>query len=237
MKRVLLIISVGLTILAAALTGPAYAFPIGNSNQGREYFSGSAWFDRWSFGLYSRTQTREVRVLVPEVAKTRRSLMWLGYDAYQWMTVYGGIGHSEVKFFDTYEDGENLFAFGLHFNLIDYDIMDPVLMEDRLRLNVDMRFTKTKTPHRFETLNWREFYMNATISIVNDCDGSKLFFPDSIALFAGPVYSDLSAGLQEEDRFGITLGMEMFVNEKVSLALAVENFERSGYTGGVSVRF
>jgi len=82
------------------------------------------------------------------------------------------------------------------------------------------------------------FSASLTFSIVNDLEGNKFYYPNSIALYAGPVLSDLQGSdFNEKNVLGFAVGLEVFLTESISLDAGIKQFEHTGYSGGLHLRF
>lgn len=217
-----------------------FAVPIGNSNEGREYLMAAQDVGQWSCGLYSMTQKRDVTSNGLQYhMKSRKVIAYVGYDFKCWFTTYAIAGQSGAQIGGTgYADAETELGVGMHFNILDLEVLDPTLFEDKVRVNGGWQYSVTETEWAGRQTNLRELSASLMLSIVNDIEGNKLFLPNSIALFAGPIYSDIhSSSLDEKNKFGFAAGIEVFLSEKISLKWAIERFDAAGYSAGINVRF
>jgi len=241
MKRSLTVICVAVLVLEGTCS-LVPALPVAGSNTGREYLMGVSDLGNWSCGIYSRMLERDIDFLGIDSLmnmKSKSIIGYVGYDLVRWLTTYVLAGQNESEFGNTgYGDGELEYGIGMYFNLLDHDILDPTLFEDKIRINAGCQYSESKTESVGSNVEWSEVCASLTLSIVNDLDGSKRYVPNSIALFAGPVYSDIdSSTINERDVFGYTAGIQVFYTEKVSFDIGVENFENDTYVSGVNVRF
>jgi hypothetical protein len=79
-----------------------------------------------------------------------------------------------------------------------------------------------------------------TASLVNHVAGSKLFLPESIAIFAGPAYSEtMNDDIDDspDEQIGFTGGLEVYQTKRVSYYARLDDFDKTGYAVGVNVRF
>lgn len=216
------------------------AVPIGNSNEGREYLVAAQDVSKWSCGVYSRTQKRDVTSNRQQFSMELREVMaHVGYDFKRWFTTYAVAGQSQAEIGGGgYADAETELGVGMHFNILDLEILDPTLFEDKIRVNAGWQYSMSETEWAGRQTNLRELSASLMLSIVNDIEGNKLFLPNSIAIFAGPIYSDIqSSSINEKNKLGFAAGMEVFLSEKISLKCAIERFDATAYSTGINVRF
>jgi len=226
----------------ATLTGVCFAGPRGGSNRGRDYVVGSQALDPWSAGAYFHSRERQVRVgRFDPLMKLNEYMVYAGYDVRPFWTVYASIGESKTKFerYD-YDDSELVYGLGTQLNLFDHEIEDPFILEDRLRINAGGDYTVRETEWIGGNLEWQELTGYLTLSIVNDVEADKRYYPDSIAVFGGPMYSDiLGDDIKDSsgERFGYVVGFEVFATKRLSLHALMEAFEDNGYSVGINLCF
>ena len=228
------------TTLMMSGFSPLFAIPIGNSNLGREYYHDVSNLEQWSFGLFISSRDRLIIAAGKQHRMdSQRISGYVGYDFKPWFTTYGLIGNVETKIHPLSRLGGHAeYGVGMIFNLIDQDILSPTLFEDRIRVNATWQYTTSKTTSFGFVSKWRELFASLTVSIVNDLEGNRLFLPISMALFGGPIYSNLiSTSFEEEDKFGFTVGLEVFFTDKVSVYLGTERLDAESVMGGINVRF
>lgn len=240
-KKSIFCVCLIVSLLAGDFTA-VFAVPLGSSNMGREYLVGAGSPYKWSFGAYVETRERDVaidRLSSLMSMKSSKIMGYVGYDFLSWFTTYFTAGQHRARIGSSgYADGELECGMGMHFNLLDQEILDPTLFEDKIRINADWQYTTSKTEYGSEVKKWRELFLALTISIVNDIEGNKLYLPNSVAVFWGPLYSDIQGGsINEKDKIGFTAGLEVFFTEKISLNLAIESFDEVTHIGGINVRF
>jgi len=168
-----------------------------------------------------------------------KGLVFVGYDVLPWATFYGTIGLSDIELDGVEADEANSeYGFGLHLNLLDHELMEPGLMEDRLRVNADLRYASSEATVMGRTFDWEETTAELTVSLVNDLTGNKLFWPQSIALYAGPAYSNLeSDDFEAEETFGFVGGIEIFATKRLTLGLGAEMYDSAAFSSSLSLRF
>lgn len=240
MKKIILTVIV--VLLATGSLTCILAGPIPTSNMGKEYVISVPDLRLWSFGLFQSSAERKTESLYPGEFEYSRTMVYVGYDAWQRITTYVTAGPGKTKIGKTSptDDSQPHFGVGLHFNLIDKDILDPTLIEDRIRVVAGMEYTKATAEWNNNDIRFDEFSASLLASLVNDLGGEKYFWPNSIALFGGLLYSDImsdSKYVSPSETVGFTGGLEIFYTESISLFVAAENLENSGYTAGVNVRF
>ena len=238
--RMLSVIVVSVLGVVPALS--AIGAPLGPSNASREYILGVHELSAWSSGVYYEDQKREVQESHGfGTAEMRAKRLWtyIGYDLLPWMTAFGSVGTVKAQFNDgDFSDQDLEWGGGAQFNLIDQEIMDPTLFENRIRLNAGVHYTSSQC----ETWNggelkWEELFGSLLVSIVNDVNQNKFFGPESIAIFAGPIYSDLMGDLKAEEEIGFTAGFQVFFTKRVSAEVAVKELDDTSIMSGLQVRF
>jgi len=238
MKKLLLLLVAVPLLLAAA--HHVVAAPVANSNLGREYLIGSDSLENWSAGLFTRMGERVISRRGAEVdLEFTKGMAYVGYDVLRWITPYVALGIGDAEIADVDSDGsESELAFGVHFNILDQEIMDPTLVEDRLRINANIYLGMTEATVDGSTLQWEELAANLTVSIVNDLGGNRSYLPYSIAIYAGPAYSDYrSDDFDMEEAFGFVGGLEIFHTKRISSDVSMEKFESEAFTASINIRF
>jgi len=173
--------------------------------------------------------------------KSSRYAAYVGYDMVRWLTTYAVFGQSKTRLDDfEYGSSKALYGLGIRFNLLEQEILDPTLFEDTIRVHGSVQYVATGGEFLREEMNWRELDAALILSIVNEVEGNKDYLPFAIAVFVGPLYSNITSNddLQEEgDTLGIIGGLEVFYTQRVSFDVGVESFDATGYFGGINVRF
>ena len=225
-------------LLAISFTA-AQAFPTGKSNESGDYLSGTGLSHLLSGGIYGGTIDRDMQyndTVLP--LESSKAVIYLGLNLRPWLTLFAGVGGAEHTLGMSESDTTHVIEAGLLINVVDHDILDPSLFEDRLRINMGATWATTEAEWYGEDVKWQEINAFATISIVNDTTGNKLFNPNSIALYAGPVYSYITGDdLEADQELGFMAGIEVFVSETISLDLGVRQFDSTGVEGGLNIQF
>jgi len=232
-------------IFAVILCGTAHALPRGYATTGEKYLENSTDLSRWSFGIYADLRERDVDVETPISGvfqkyrmKSDEYMGYLGYDALRWLTVYATAGGGEVELKTAGDSSSSQAGVGLKINLVDHEIMDPTLLEDRIRLNAAVQYSFfTVDAWPAEDADVQELSASLTLSLVNDIVGNKLFLPNGIGIFGGGLYSDLLGGdVDEDSKFGYTAGVEVFYTDRVTLEFSIQGFDDITYCGGIHLR-
>lgn len=227
-------------LLATVLS--TYAVPIGSSNEAFDYAVRGRDLSRLSMGLYSTETEREIRwkgTGAVETLKSQKVQGYFGVDIVRWLTLYAVGGQSDVKFGNNpSSDGESEFGFGFRANLLNHFIREPAPMEDTLRLNLGGQFTRNKADNGAGEMEWDEMSVALTMALVNHTTSYKLFAPESIALYFGPLFSQyVSDDFEAEDDMGAVIGMEIFFMDTIVLDLEVQHFEETSAGVGINFHF
>jgi hypothetical protein len=233
-------------VLFSCLMSSSQAVPVGTSNEEVDYTISARFFHNWSCGIYAEGRDRTVDApgLNEVMMSYGRIMGYVGYDFLPGFTFYVTGGGNSVDIDD--RGAENAFEYGagLNLNIIDHEVLDPTMFEDRLRLNgnVQVTYGTTDLPtpdDNTRSLEWQEVFASLVLAVVNDCAGDKFFAPFSVSLFAGPIYSEyFGDDLDPKDKFGITAGMEIFYGLNLTFTAGVEVFdEEVGYVAGAHFRF
>jgi hypothetical protein len=241
MKKYTLLTSV--VVLAVSVSCVSiHAAPFAESNSGKEYIIAEEHLGNWCCGLYGQTRKRDLVSSSGWGAgylETSSYVGYVGYDFKLWFTTYALLGKTESSI-DNSSGNENNSEYGLGvvFRLLDSEILSPNLFEDKIRLNAGLQHTRSSADWMGTKTNWEETQASLTISIVNDVMSDKQYAPEAITLFLGPIYSDIkSKHFSEKDDLGFTIGMAVYLTDKVSLDISAQKFEEAGYTAGLHVRF
>ncbi|MDA0989816.1 MAG: hypothetical protein O3A51_03595 [Verrucomicrobia bacterium] len=220
------------------------ASPRGGSNYGIEYLAGESNKDNWSGGIYLHGRERLVKIGgTPAILDESRAMVQVGYQIYRWITVYGlaGASDSDLKPGVTKADSyQSAFGLGIEADIFSHEIQDPLLMEDKIRVNGSLSYQRTSVESFRSDLTLDELMGSLTISLVNDVAGNKIYHPESIAFYFGPIYNSILGNDIDDSpdqKWGFTGGLEVFHTERVSYFGQIESFEKSGYTAGLNVRF
>jgi len=231
------VLTVGIIFVQAGQAAPR---TVGSG--GRKYLKNVAAATRWTCGGYWDMAERDVEAEgIPARLKTSRGMAFVGYSPVDWATLYLTMGESFSDWNKFSAGNTESVGLGLQLNLLDHEVADPGLMEDRFLLNAAVEYLWTGAdPQWPDNLRWGELTASLTFSIVNDITGNALFTAKSIALYAGPVVSALVSGdLEGKDstEAGVTAGMEVFLTERVSLNAQFTKMDYPGYGAGLTVRF
>jgi len=233
-------------VLCSLLPAISGAVPVGTSNSEMDYTVSAQSFHNWSWGIFSEGREREADVPGADgvVMTYGRFMGYLGYDVLPGFTFYVAAGAGSTDLDDQGAKSSFEYGAGLNLNLLDHQVLDPTLLEDRLRINGNVQVTFGSSDWErdaasSETLEWQEVSASLVLAVVNDCAGDKFFNPFSISLFAGPMYSEYFGGdLDVDDVFGVTAGMEIFYGLNMTLSAGIEAFKDNvGYVAGLHFRF
>lgn len=215
------------------------------SNEGRDYVNGARSLANWSIGANYETAEKDLvfDTFGTRAVKSTKAMAYIGYDALPWMTPYLTMGQSQTKIgFAQSQDGQLDYGLGLLLNMLDYEVADSFLLEDRVRVNGSVEYTRTSMAVGNDDMDLDAFDASLTIGLVNDLVGATQFIPESITLFGGPVYStwmgpDIKGAQSSRDDFGFTIGLEMFYTRSVSMNIRANFLEHSGASAGINVHF
>jgi hypothetical protein len=239
MKKLALTTAVVVTFVLTSTS--VFAVPIGTSNAGRDYLIAAKDLLPWSYGLTAKVGSREVNADGnAEDMDVMLMMGFVGYDILPWVTIYGAAGSGILAAGDD-NDKTGSFAMGVgaRANLLDQEIMDPTLFEDRIRVNAGAEYVYSQVEINDSDDDFYEFEVSVMISIVNDVIGHKRYLPYAISLYLGPVYSNIEGGADEREEFGFAGGLEVFYTKRVSFEMGMEQFgqDSSLFLFGTQVRF
>jgi opacity protein-like surface antigen len=221
------------------------AAPRNPDNSGLAYMQGSSDLAGWTCGLYVEGWENSLKIGTARTTtdiESEKLMGFVGYDVVRWMTLYLTAGRSSAKFDGSSQDSSAAFGGGVQFNILDVEIPDPRLEQDKLRLNGSLQGTYTSADYRNDNLSWVELYADLTVSLVNDTFGSSFLSPESTTIFVGPFYSslltsDFNGPSGNENQIGLTVGGEVFLSKRISFNARYNYAEEKGYVAGVNVRF
>jgi opacity protein-like surface antigen len=224
-----------------------FALPIGTADAGKEYLIATPDLHNFSGGVYYHKAERKVDAgrLTDELFTYRSLMGYIGYDILRWVTIYGTLGQNKSRFDSLpYSSGDSEYGFGVAINLLNYEMMDPTLhhhfLFDRIRINAGGQYTRTSGSWLYYPYNakWQEVYAWLTLSIINDISGNKLYTPLSIAITAGPTFSDIQGeNIDEKDALGVMGAIEIYFSKTLSVDVSIEKFEKEQISGGIHIRF
>ncbi len=241
MKKLYLTLFVTVVAIAASSLS-LLAMPISSSNIPFDYIVSGRDLAFLSVGAYGVSAKRDIEwdgFGNTQKLSMRNFYGYVGVDLQKWITIYGLIGQSESKFGEMpYGDAENSYGGGIRLNLLHHFIREPVPMEDVVRVNLGAQFVRNEAESGFSTVEWDEVSAAVTMGLVNHTDGNKLFTPESIGFYAGPIYSTfVSDDFEAKDEFGIVAGMEIFFMDTITLDIELQHFEKTSVGGGINFHF
>jgi len=240
MKKLTSLVFAGFIIVG--LSSPGSAVPIGSDNEGMDYIFKGRRLKWLSAGAYVVETKRGITLggtTVETTLSTRQQLGYIGVNIAPWMTLYGLGGGSEAKLGGgAYSSSDSVYGIGARFNVLNHEIMEPVMMEDRWRVSLGVQYSVNQTDVGPVTWDWDELSVALTFGIVNDTLGNKYFAPESILLYAGPIYSVLDSDrFAEKEDLGVVVGAEIFITDSLSLDLEVQSFDETSMAGGINIHF
>jgi hypothetical protein len=231
----LVVIGLGCSVMSAS------AAPLASSHHGMEYLVNDQELAPWSAGLQLKGGERRLEWAFggESILDLVNGRFVLGYDVLRWVTAYGVVGITDAKLDNVdAEDDERELGAGLRFNLLNQEIMDPPLTEDRLLVSADVYYGTSEAAFFGRTYEWEEFTAELTVSIVNDTIGNRYYWPRALALYVGPAYSNLeSDDFEAAETFGFVGGLEIYYTRRVTLGMGVQHYSESAYSGNVTIRF
>lgn len=239
------IFAVAVAACFAAVGMRVSAEPRGGSNLDRDFIAGSSDKPGWSCGLTVNSRERNVEVLgVDSTLDSTLVAAYIGYTITPWATLYALAGQfsGELDGGFSSNDDDRRFLYGatLSFDIFSHEIQDPMLMENKIRVNSSLSYLASEIEVFNQELDFQEFQASLTASIVNDVVGNKLYLPESIAIFAGPIYSSLlddDLNDNPDENVGLSAGLEVFHTKRISYYMRVDDFAKAGYAAGLNVRF
>jgi len=216
---------------------PSFATPGSSSNLRLEHLDAAADLSRWSFGAYGLGRERNAGF---NDIKHTKYMGYIGYDLLRWMTPYITFGESKTKVgIEEYGDWEPEYGVGVNLFLLDHIIPDPLLMEDRIRINAGCEYTLTETSGPRDDADWGELFAHLTFGLINDIDGTKVLLPNSIGVYGGVIASMVHGDslIDDGDEVGYTVGVDVYITESISLEASMEVLDEVDFAGGLHVRF
>jgi len=239
MKKILITLLV--TVLAFVSIGSldtAMAIPMGSAQHPGNYFFGDQDLGRASIGAYYLDREREITTLGRLTSmQTVKTMAYVGYEFLYGLSGFITVGSTETQFeglrlIDTHSE----YGFGIQLNILDHEIPDPTLAEDRIRVNATLQYTQCGADWIATEVDWEEIYGSITVSFINDIEGSKYFQCNSIGFFFGAIFSDLrSSSVDEESGFGYCAGLDIYFSEQVSFEFGVESLDEGALFGGIHI--
>ncbi len=242
MKKIFINILIVVTLISV-LNTKIMASPIGNSNMGREYLVNSDPLEHWSIGIFGGAGTRGIKLDKGGNADLdiNRGMVYVGYDLLSWITPFVALGITGSDISTTANsDSSSKFAYGAGINLklLNQEIMDPNLMLDILRINADFYYNGSETEYMGDAITWGEFSSSLTIGLINDTRANNNMFPESIGLYAGPIYSYyISSDFEAKDTVGLLAGLDIFFTKRTSFDISVQLLDETTVNGSLNIRF
>jgi len=215
--------------------------PVASSNIPSEYLIRGKDISWLSMGVYGGQFERAIE-WDNGVVQNLKSKRWQGYigaDIFNGITIYavGGQSESSIGGGD-YADAEAEYGAGLRINVLNHFIREPTLTADDVRLNFGARYMHSSSDITFEGVDWDEVSAYLTLELVNHTVGNKFFAPESISLYAGPIYSALiSDDFSEDKSIGVMGGLQIFIVDTIALDLEVQHFDETSFSAGINFRF
>ena len=90
----------------------------------------------------------------------------------------------------------------------------------------------------FNGVEWDEISTSLTLELVNNTIGNKFYTPESISLYAGPIFSTfISDDFSEDNDFGVVGGLEIFIVDTVIFDVEIQHFGQTSFSAGINFRF
>ena len=231
---------VGISIFASTLS--TWAMPIGGNNIPSDYLVKGKDLSSLSMGIYGGQFKRDIKwdnSGITQTLKSNRILGYIGVDLFDWITLFAVGGSSESKIGDSETaSSEGEYGAGFRLNLLSHFIAEPVVTEDMIRLNFTTRYLHSSSEIGFNDLSWDEISASLTMELVNHTTGNKFFTPESITLYAGPMYSTfLSDDFSESDDFGLMGGIEFFLVDTIVLDIEIQHIGETSASVGLNFHF
>ena len=239
MKKIFItLLTVSIAFLSIGSRDEAHAVPMGAARQPGDYFFGDQDLGRVMIGAYYLDRERQITTLgYLREMKVTKTMAYVGYEFLYGLCGFVTVGSTQTRFeYLRLTDSHSEYGFGLQLNILDHEIPDPTLVEDRIRVNATLQYTQSGADWIATEIDWEEIYGSLTVTFVNDIDGNKYFHCNSLAFFFGAVYSDLrSSGVDEESAFGYCAGFDIYFSEKVSFEFGTESIDDGSLFGGIHI--
>lgn len=214
------------------------AFPMGSGEEAERYLVSDQYLNRWAIGAYYLDRTRDINTLNRQA--TMMSTKFMGYIGYEFrygIYAYLTVGTTDTRFqYLNISDQRAEYGAGLQFNILNHEIPDPTLMEDRITVNANIQYTQFAADWFLNEIEIDEVYGTLTMSIINDIEGNKYFNLNSIGFFFGAAYSHIiSSSIDEKTSMGFTAGIDLYLTEKVSFEIGTESIDEGSVFGGIHI--
>ena len=237
MKKIILLVA--LIMLTSVSLSRSMADPRGYPSNGKHYLESSSDLSNWGAGGYFESRDRDVIIDHDTLLMGSSEIVgYVSYDVIRWISIYGLAGYAQHDFgeegFSSGNSGE--YGFGAKFNFFNHEILDPLLLENRLAINGGLQYSASTADWNGEDAQINELAASLTIGLINDIEGHKLFVPLAIGIFGGGIYSKLFGDIEEAEALGATFGLDIYYSEKVTLEVRAEDWVNTTWMGGVHVR-
>jgi opacity protein-like surface antigen len=217
------------------------AMPLGSGDPSGYLIKGKD-LSKFTMGIYAGQNKRKITwddSDTTEVMESDRLQGYLGYDVLDWVTVYAIAGVNESNTEGSDDDAsEGEFGLGCRVNLLNHFMRAPVPEEDIIRMNMGVEYLRSSFDNGSDSSDWGELTVALTMALVNTIDGNKYFWPESIAIYAGPIYSNISGDdFDTDDTAGVIGGLELYLTDTITLDLQAKYFKETSVFGGVNFRF
>jgi len=209
-------------------------------------------FDKESRGLVARDAAYgldEERVL-----EARHYYGFASLELLPWMTVESGAGATEVKPFPTagYGDREFMWMAGARASFWQYAIEAPEIARCMLSIDGSFSYWEHEGDDEVWPIEWNEQRADLRLCAEFPVDSLRLDrsdYPYSAIFFAGPVYSDIDADLDDglggaasetmdEDRkTGIAFGVSVMIAPTLSVGYEARTFDETSHNINAAIRF
>ncbi len=215
------------------------AAPRAAEGSGMYYAAAAQNLNPFHLGVFYRNHDRNIEVSGrPMELDIDKAGMFVAYDLSRWISVYGLAAYTEVGLsgITSSDDQTTEFGGGAWVNLLDHDLTDGLLLENRLRLQAIGQVTTANAEAGFYELNYTEYYGALTLSVVCELVGKKEYWPEAIGLYAGPAYNNLDSSDFEAqgENFGFAFGLDFYLTRKTTLSVGLEKYDDED-AGGVSL--
>jgi opacity protein-like surface antigen len=217
------------------------AMPLGSSEPSDYLITGQD-LSRLTMGVYAVQSERQITwddSSITRVMESDRVQAYLGYDILDWLTFYaiGGANESNTEGTEG-GDSESELGLGFRVNVLNHFIREPVPAEDTIRINMGVEYVRSSFDNGYASSDWDELTGALTVALVNHTDGNKYYWPESIAIYAGPIYAAINGDeFETDDSLGVIGGLELYLTDTITLDLQVKYFKETSVAGGVNFRF
>ena len=153
-------------------------------------------------------------------------MFYTGFDAANWVSIYGLLGWGDAKFSEGETEGSGAYGAGARFLLIDHDILDSRTYLDRFRLAANATVTFNGSEYLGEDVNWREWLASLTVGLVNEIEGNKAYWWQAIGIYGGLGFQNLQTSDFEQvgENVGLLGGLELYISNRTSIDLVYEYY-------------